>query len=249
MVDYQQILHFLKDKPIVAIIPARAGSKRVPHKNVHLFNGKPLIVHTFEVAKKSKLLSRVIVSTDDPEVIALARDRGIEVPFVRPVQYADDFATDKDWITHAVGELGKQGFHPYYVMILRPTSPLRRVEDIDNAIMQVVKSGADSVRSLTKAQHHPYWMKKLDGEFAVPFIDLGKPDETLRSQDLPPLYRLNGVVDITRVANLSTESLYGKKMSYILIEEERALDIDTYDDFAYGEYLVAKSKEDGRDGA
>ncbi|MBI2573115.1 acylneuraminate cytidylyltransferase family protein [Candidatus Woesearchaeota archaeon] len=242
--DQQQILHFLKDKPIVAIIPARAGSKRVPHKNVHIFNGKPLIAHTFHVAKQSTLLSRVIVSTDDQEVIALARKEGIDVPFVRPMQYADDFATDKDWITHAVEELNKQGFHPYYVMILRPTSPLRKVEDIDNAIMQVVKSGADSVRSLTKAQHHPYWMKKLEGDFAVPFIDLGKPDEKLRSQDLPPLYRLNGVVDITQVTNLSTDSLYGKKMSYILIEEERALDIDTFDDFAYGEYLVSKQKKE-----
>ncbi len=241
--EQKDIAHFLKDKPIVAIIPARAGSKRVPHKNIHQFGGKPLITHTFQVAKQSKLLSCVIVSTDDQEVIALAKKEGIDVPFVRPEQYANDIATDKDWITHAVDELNKQSFHPYYVMILRPTSPLRTVEDIDAAITQAVKTAADSVRSLTKVQHHPYWMKKLEGDFAIPFIDLGKPDEKLRSQDLPPLYRLNGVVDIMRVVNLSTDSLYGKKMSYILIEEERALDIDTYDDFAHGEYLLAKSKK------
>jgi len=228
---------------ILGIIPARAGSKRIPHKNIYSFNGQPLIVHTFLSALKSSSLNRVIVSTDDSEVIDLAKKYDIEIPFIRPAKYADDLATDYDWIKHAVLELKNQGWMADYVVILRPTSPFRQAEDIDLAVQTILKNQTDSVRSLTKVQHHPYWMKKLDGDLAKPFIDLNKPDEKLRSQDLPPLYRLNGVVDILKVSNLETDSLYGKSMGYILIDEFRALDIDTLDDIKYGEFLISLNKK------
>ena len=223
---------------ILGIIPARAGSKRIPRKNVKLLCGKPLITYTFDAATNSSALSRLIVSTDDEEVIALARQHGIDVPFTRPAEFATDTATDFDWITHAVKELQKQGWNADYVVILRPTQPLRTAQDIDEVVKKIIHLGADSVRSLTKVSAHPYWMKKLEGDFALPFIDLGKPDEQLRSQDLPLLFRLNGVVDVIDVRNLQTNSLYGKKMAYMLIEEERAVDIDTEEDFKKAEYLL-----------
>ncbi len=230
---------------ILGIIPARAGSKRILHKNTCSFAGKPLIVHTFDTAKKSKLLTRLIVSTDDQEVINLAHQHAVEVPFIRPVHLADDHATDHDWITHAVDELKKEGWNADYVVILRPTSPLRTAEDIDQAIQTILANKTDSVRSLTNVQHHPYWMKKLDGNIAVPFLNLEKPEEKIRSQDLPPLYRLNGVVDVLHVKNLSSDSLYGKTMGHILIEEARSLDIDTQEDLELGEYYLSQAGRRG----
>lgn len=225
------------DSKTIGLVPARSGSKRIMNKNVRNFNGKPLISYTFETAKKSSLLSRLVVSTDDEQVVSLANQYDIEVPFIRPKELADDYATDLDWIQHAVEFLEKEGWYPDYIVILRPTSPFRKTVDIDKAIKQLIKYNSDSVRSLTKVNHHPYWMKVLDGNVAKPLIDVGKPDEQLRSQDLPPVYRINGVVDVFKRQNLEHGSLYGNNMGYIIIDEERSLDIDTKEDFNYGEYL------------
>ncbi len=228
---------------ILGIIPARKGSQRLPGKNLKLLKEEPLIVHTFKAAKSSASLSRLIVSTNDEEVIRLAQQHGIEVPFLRPEEYASDTATDFDWVSHAVGELKKQGWLADYVVILRPTQPLRQPEDIDLAVTQIKKLNGDSVRSLTKVKHHPFWMKRLDGRFAVPFLDLGTPEEKLRSQDLPTLYRLNGMVDVISVKNLEGDSLYGQSMGYIVIEEDRAVDIDTEKDFHEAEFRMQKQNQ------
>lgn len=227
---------------ILGIIPARKGSKRIPGKNLKLLDGEPLIAHTFKAAKKSDALTRLIVSTNDEEVIRLARQHQIEVPFIRPEEHASDTATDFDWIRHAVDELKKQGWQADCIVILRPTQPLRRPEDIGRAVSKIKELNCDSVRSLTKVKHHPYWMKKLDGSLAVPFLELGHPEEKLRSQDLPELYCLNGVVDVIKVKNLGGNSLYGQRMGYIVIEKERAVDIDTEEDFREAEFKLKNRK-------
>ncbi len=223
---------------VLGIIPARKGSKRIIGKNIKPLCGKPLFAYTFEVAKRATALHRLIVSTNDEAVMMLAKEYGIEVPFVRPDEFATDTATDFDWISHAVTELKKTSWCPTHVVILRPTQPLRRPEDIDEAVRKIIAHDFDSLRSLTKVTAHPYWMKKLEGDVATRFIDLGVPDERLRSQDLPPLYRLNGIVDVINVRNLQRNELYGQTMGYILIEEERAVDIDTELDFRYAEFLL-----------
>ena len=227
---------------ILGIIPARKGSKRIPGKNTKELDGKPLVQYAFESAKQAKLLTRLMVCTGDENVIELARKYSIEVPFVEPEDVAHDYATDFDWISHTVKTLISAGWQPDYVVILRPTTPFRTMDDIDLAIETILKKGTDSVRSLTRVKHHPYWMKKLEGDFAKPFMDLGVPEEKLRSQDLPPLYRLNGVVDVVNVRNLSTGKLYGNSMGYILIDEDRSPDIDTLDDFKYCEYYIHQKK-------
>ncbi len=228
---------------ILGIIPARGGSKRIPRKNVKLLHGKPLITYTFDVAKKSSVLSRLIVSTDDQEVMAIAKQHGIEVPFIRPAEFATDTATDLHWVSHAVTELRRQGWNADYVVILRPTQPLRKVEDIDKAVNLILEKKLSSVRSLTRVKVHPHWMKTLDGDITKPFIETGKPEEAVRSQDLPPLYHLNGIVDVIDVRNLEGTSLYGQKMGYILIESERAVDIDTEQDFEYLEFVMSRNPE------
>lgn len=215
---------------ILGLIPARGGSKRIPRKNVVDLAGKPLIQYTIEVARaavKKGILDRVVVSTDDEEIAQVARKLGADVPFMRPTELANDTATDFDVCSHVVSELTKNGWAPTAIVMLRPTQPLRIVEDIVAVVAKFKEGKYDSIRSLTKAEHHPYWMKKLDGDFAVPLMDLGKPDEKLRSQDLPPVYRLNGVVDIISVKNLGSGVMYGKKMGYILIDTHRSVDLDT----------------------
>ena len=226
---------------ILVIIPARGGSKRIPRKNLTLLDGKPLIQYTIDVALqalKQKLIDRVIVSTDDQEIAALSKKLGAEVPFMRPAEFASDHATDFDVCTHVISELKKESYQPDAIMILRPTQPLRTVEDVRAAVEAFRKGKHDSIRSLTKTEHHPYWMKKLEDETAVPLINTGKPDEQLRSQDLPPIYRLNGVVDIISIKNLKTGILYGKKMGYILIDHYRSVDLDTPFDLFLAECTI-----------
>ncbi len=231
-----------KDIKVLGIVPARKGSKRIPGKNIKEVAGKPLIVYTFEIAKKSKLLTRLIVSTDDEEVIRLANQSGIEVPFVRPAEFASDTATDFDWIKHAVEELADKGWKADYVVILRATNPLRIVEDIDLAVEKILETSADSVRLLNPIKEHPYWLKTVQGDWAMPFIELGIPEEQLRSQDLPKLYFINGVVDVIDVHNLKNNCIYGKKISYVMIDWERSLDIDDISDFNYAEFYFTKKK-------
>ena len=230
---------------ILGIVPARKGSKRVPGKNFKLLAGKPLVTHTFNTALQSKKITRLITSTDDEKIMELAAKHQIEVPFIRPLEFANDRATDFDWIKHAVNHLRKQNWHADYVVILRPTQPLRDVADIDKAIDLIIKKDFDSVRSLTKVKNHPFWMKKLTEEgTAIPFLQLGKSEENLRSQDLPLLYSLNGIVDVINVRNLDSQSLYGSTMGYILINEQMAIDLDTLQDFELAEIMLEKLKKE-----
>lgn len=230
----------IKGKKILGIVPARKGSKRILNKNIKLLNGIPLITYTFKTTHKAKYLDRLIVSTNDTKVIRIAKEYGVEVPFIRPEKLCDDYATDFDWIKHAYEEMLILNEHFNYIVILRPTSPLRSSKDIDDAIIRISEGDFDSVRSLTRIRHHPYWMKTIDNQYAYPFIETGKPDENLRSQDLPVLYRLNGVVDVINVRTLHTGKLYGEKMGYTIIDENRSSDIDTIEDFEYCEYLIQK---------
>lgn len=236
-------------KKILALIPARGGSKRIPRKNTVRLCGKPLIAYTIEAALEAQrkgILSRVIVSTDDADIAETARKYGAEVPFIRPAEYSSDTATDTDVCRHAVQELVRQGWQVDVIVILRPTQPLRVVEDIEAAVSRFFKIKCDSVRSLTKAEHHPNWMKVLKGDYAVPLLKLKKSEEKVRSQDLMPVYRLNGIVDVIDVRNLKTDSLYGKKMSYILIDSFRSADIDTAEDLFVTECKLVYMKKHGK---
>ncbi len=231
---------------ILGLIAARGGSKRIPRKNLVDLAGKPLIAYTIEVGLacvKKGILDRVIVSTDDEEIAQVARSLGAEVPFMRPKEFATDTATDLDVCSHAVAELAKKKWNTDAIVILRPTQPLRIVDDVAAVVSKFKEGKFDSVRSLTKAEHHPHWMKVLDGDFAVPLIDLGKSDEKLRSQDLPPVYRLNGVADIVSVKNFVSGVMYGQKMGYVLVDTRRSVDVDTPFDLFLAECSIKHLKQ------
>ncbi len=223
---------------VVAIIPARAGSRRVPGKNVRALGGKPLIVHSIEQALDADGISRCVVSTDDETIAKLALDAGAEAPFLRPSELATDTATDKPVAVHAVRELETRGASIDFVLWLRPTCPFRSGEDIQRALTLLSSGAFDSVRSVSRVEEHPYWMKRLGDDNALtPLIEDHTEIEFPRSQLLPSIYRINGVVDgLTRAfLEAKDERLFGGKMGGFETPTERSLDIDTPEDFELAE--------------
>jgi len=231
---------------VLGIIQARSGSKRVANKNIRLLNGKPLIQYTIEAANGSSKLEKFIVSTNSKEIADLAKAIGAEVPFIRPVEIAEDSTPDRPVLIHAIQWLKKnENYTPDAIALLRPTSPFKTPEIIDNAIKLLNDTGADSVRTVTKVQgvHHPYWMyikgKKNKAETLLPDFKIGN---YYQSQLLPPVFRLNGCVDIIKAEIILNGSLplYGNDMRIFEIPEELSMDIDTELDLEICEMLMRR---------
>ena len=203
---------------ILGLIPARGGSKGVPRKNVRQLAGKPLIAWTIEAALDAPSLDRVVVSTDDEEIAEIARAHGAEVPFLRPAELARDETADLPVYRHALAELGE----PDSVAWLRPTAPLRAAEDIEAALGLLGETGADTVRSVTEAEHSPYLMGRLDGGRLVPLLG----DVPERRQLLPLVYRLNGAVDVVRCSSVG-DVLFGGDVRAYVMPAERSVDVET----------------------
>lgn len=216
---------------VLALIPARGGSKGVPRKNVMKINGKPLIAYSILQAQASQRINRVIVSTDDEEIAQVARDWGAEVPFMRPVEFAQDLSPDIDVFRHALTWLKeRQNYDPEVVVHLRPTGPARQVRIIDEAInLLAVHPEADAVRSVSIAMQTPYKMWRinhlgiLEPLFRLPSV----PDcQSLPRQQLPLAYWQNGYVDIIRPrAVLLKHSMWGD-CALPLVIEESILELD-----------------------
>ena len=149
----------IKDKTVLAIIPARGGSKGVPLKNIRDVGGKPLIAWTIMEGKKSKYIDRLILSSEDERIINVAKKLGCEVPFTRPSSLAQDETPSIDVIVHAVQTIPEKYD---YIVLLQPTSPLRKVTDIDNCIEQCLQKNAKACVSVTEPEKSPFWMYKID---------------------------------------------------------------------------------------
>ena len=229
---------------VLGLIPARGGSKGIPRKNVRLLAGKPLIAHTIEAALACRALNRVIVSTDDTEIAKVARDYGADVPFVRPAELAQDDTPDLPVCVHALEWMASnQGYSPDIVVWLRPTVPLRTVDDVEQVTQKLIDTGADCVRSVCESEHHPYWMKRLDGDRLRPFIEGDDDIKYWQRQLLPPTYRLNGAVDATRCRMVRDKGvLFGGDMRGYVMPVERSLDMDTELDFALAELLMQRRR-------
>jgi len=230
---------------VLAIIPARGGSKSIPRKNIKLLNGKPLIAYTIETALACKDIDRIIVSSDDDEILEISKKFGAEIPFIRPKELAQDRTPDRPVIQHAINFLSKEdNYYPDLVLNLRPTSPFRIAEDISNVISKWETTNADSVRTVTKVEgvHHPYWMFSINDEgWSSPAVPNKTIEEFYQRQLLPPIYRLNGVVDgITTDIVLNHKNYYGDNMALVEVPESRSHDIDTKEDFNLAEYLMNK---------
>jgi CMP-N-acetylneuraminic acid synthetase len=229
-------------KRILAIIPARGRSKRIPRKNIKLLDGKPLIAYTIEAGLHCSAIDRLIVSTDDQETADVAKAMGVDVPFLRPAELSGDSTPDQPVAQHVLEELEEMGESFDILVWLRPTTPFKRATDIDAALDALERAGAPLVRSVTPVEgvFHPYWMYRGDGVRSTQLMDIHFEDY-LRSQNLPnDVFRLNGVVDAIHVKHVreSSTMYVAQDMGYIVIPQERATDIDEPIDFAWAEFLL-----------
>lgn len=232
----------ISGKTFLAIIPARGGSKRLPRKNVLNLVGKPLIAWTIQAAKESKYLDDVIVSTDDNEISTLSMQYGIENVVARPPELASDTATSFDVIKHAMASRKKKYD---YVMLLQPTSPLRKSYHIDDVAELVIEKNANAVISVCEAEHSPLWCNTLPEDDNMDgFI----PDKVKnkRSQDLPRYYRLNGAIYCADAASIvESTSLFSLQKTFAYkMDVSSSIDIDSSFDFSFAERLLEKKFKD-----
>lgn len=227
---------------VVAIIPARGGSKGIKRKNLVEFNGKPLVAHSIIHALESQLVNRVIVSTDDEEIASVAREYGAEVPFLRPKELAEDHVLDLPVFEHALKFLEEaEGDRPDLVVHLRPTTPYRKPAWIDEAVRLLADHPeADSVRSVSEPDKHPYRMFTIgpDG-FLDPIMKHEHPvPYLLRRQDLPPVYYYNCVIDVTRPATIfGKNSMTGDRIFPYIMDPDEVIDIDSMRDLQIAQCL------------
>jgi N-acylneuraminate cytidylyltransferase len=223
-------------KKILAVIPARGGSKGVPGKNIRPAGGKPLIAWIIEAAKKSKYIDRLILSSDDRDIIDVSVKHGCEAPFVRPPELARDESSVSDVIVHALNNITGYDF----VLLLQPTSPLTLTQDIDGFIKSCINSGARSMVSVTESDKSPYWMFHMDNDSRLCFI-LGQNHLNARRQDLPQAYIPTGAIYMAQAAwFLENRSFYSDSTIGYVIPKDRSLDIDSELDFKFLELILEK---------
>jgi len=231
---------------VLALIPARAGSKRIANKNILPLGGKPLISYTIEAAKKSTLVTRVLVSTDSEEIASVARSFGADVPFLRPAEIAQSDSTEMQFFIHALDWLVEnEGYHPEIIVLLYPTSPFRTSESIDRAIKKMLAHPeADSLRSVCLCSEHPYKMWVIEGKFLQPFVEVSdKNSHTLSYQLLPTIYIQNASIYITKPATIrEKKSPTGDIIVPFVMDAFESVDINNPLDFKLAEVMIAEAR-------
>lgn len=222
---------------VLAIIPARGGSKGLPNKNILPLLGHPLIAYSIKAALDSKLVTRVLVSTDSQSIADIAIQYGATVPFLRPAEFAQDLSTDLELFVHALNWLNEnENYTPDLVIQLRPTSPIRKADLIDECIIKLLNSDADSLRIVTPSPITPYKMWKIEDENKpmIPLLSAGGMEEPFNEprQRLPKTYWQIGTLDVIRPeVILKKNSISGKKIIPHVVGNEWAIDIDDISSF------------------
>lgn len=226
---------------VLAVVPARAGSKRLPKKNTKLLNGLPLIAHTLEAIKHSTFVTTTMVTSDCSEVLSISEQYCNTYSLERPAELSSDTASSIDVLIHAV-EHSKQFGEFDVVCLLQPTSPLRTSFDIDNAITLYIEKRAKGVVSMTECEHSPLWSTPLGGE--GDFNKFISKLSNTRSQDLPNYYRLNGAIYLIEKNTLLKENKLFLDQDYYpyIMDTENSVDIDNYLDFLVAETIIKLKK-------
>ncbi|TOK78025.1 acylneuraminate cytidylyltransferase family protein [Vibrio parahaemolyticus] len=219
---------------VIAIIPARGGSKRLPRKNVLNLAGKPLISWTIDAAKECKYIDEILVSTDDREISNIALQHGVHMPELRPSHLSSDSATTESLLLYC---LEQYEIDANIIVLLQPTSPLRSALDIEKSLEYYIEKSAKSVVTVTQCEHSPLWANILPEDF-----NMGRfiPEKnTKRSQELPVFYRLNGAIYIFDIDTFKVCGMKYSKDSYAyLMDNESSIDIDTELDFKFADFLL-----------
>ncbi len=234
-----------KQKKIVAIIPARGGSKRVPRKNIRMIQGKPLIAYTIERALSCGVFDKVVVSTEDPAIAKIAQKYGAEVPFLRPKKLATDTAVGWKVLQHVITALKKEcDYVPDFAVSLSVCSPLRNTHDIKKCVDTFINKKADFVRSAVKAQGNPYFnmVEVINGTVSL----VKKPVQTItRSQKAPEVFVVNDSINVFSLPFLFSHDVvtYTTKTHIVEMPRDRSIDIDEEIDVKVAELLLKLGKK------
>lgn len=229
----------INGKRILALIPARGGSKGIKNKNIIDLCGKPLISYTIAAAKESRYIDSVIVSTDSEKIAEVAVSCGASVPFLRPAALALDTSTTIETVCYTIQTLAECGDRYDVLMLLQPTSPLRTWEDIDGALEKFERERLP-IASVSKAKESPILLRKLTGEYQMVSL-LGLPS-TVRRQDMPPVYRVNGSIYINAISSLSEDTSFNDNVCPYVMEESHSVDIDDYLDIEIAKYYIERKR-------
>jgi len=225
---------------ILGIIPARGGSKGVIDKNIKLLNSKPLISFTIESAKKAKLITKTIVSTDSSRIADIAKEYGCEVPFIRPKELATDSSLTVDVVIHCLNKMKSEGINYDYVVVLQPTTPLRTPKLIDESINLLIDSGCDSVVSFVDVgANHPFRMYTIIDGSPIPLLNHNN-DMTPR-QELPKFYIRSGdIYAFTTDFIIKNRQLMGGDCRSIIVDSNNSINIDNENDFLLANLVISK---------
>ena len=232
-----------KKKNIIALIPARSGSKRVPDKNIRLLAGHPLIAYSIAAALQSAIFKTVIVSTDSERYADIARHYGAEVPFLRPPTIAGDTSPDIEWVAYTLKQLRDNGQEYDCFSILRPTSPFRLPETIQRAWQDfLIQAGVDSLRAVEKCQQHPGKMWVVRGKRMLPLLPMGPAEQPWHSSQypsLPEVYVQNASLEIARTGVVDEEkTIAGNVVMPFITRDFEGFDVNSNYDWELAEHLV-----------
>ena len=233
----------LNGKKVLAIIPARKGSKRLPNKNIIDLCGKPLIAYTIEAALGSSYIDHVLVTTDCELIASIAKKSGADVPFLRPDNLATDKSTSMDVVFHALNISESIYGVIDYIVLLQPTSPLRTYEDIDNALKKLDTVSLGSVVSVCKTAHSPLWTNTLPYDLSMKNF-LKHEYQEKRSQDLPTFYSLNGAIYVSTKVSLDKYKSFLNSETYAsVMDSDNSIDIDNLRDFQLAEIILNETNK------
>ena len=231
----------INNKKVLALIPARGGSKGIKDKNIYPLCGKPLIAYSIDSAKRSKYIDEIVVSTDSIKIAEVAKNYGAYVPFLRPVELASDTAKSIDAIVHAIKWLEDRNEKFDIFVLLQPTSPLRTVEDLDGALEKFVDNGEKSLVAVSLVSDNPILIRTINADGTMEkLLDL---QSTVRRQDMKNYYRVNGSIYINKVSEINADtSLNDNEIPYI-VKPENAIDIDEKKDLVLAEWYLGQKNE------
>ncbi|MAU55477.1 MAG: acylneuraminate cytidylyltransferase [Dehalococcoidia bacterium] len=234
---------------IIALIPARSGSKRVKNKNIKVLGKHPLIAYTIQSAIESNVFDEIIVSTDSVEIKEISEYYGARVPFLRPAEFSQDTSPDIQWVRHALDYMIQQNLEYDFFSILRPTSPFRKPDTIKRALDLFMTNNCDSLRAVEKCLQHPCKMWTKDGKFIKPFIelsDLGPLSQPLHSSQypsLPEVYVQNASLEIAHTRVVYKDSnISGAKVIPFITENDEGIDVNVEEDWALAKIMINNKK-------
>ncbi len=223
---------------VLALIPARGGSKGIPGKNIKEFNGRPLVAYTIAAARRSKYIDDVVVSTDSKEIASVSHKYGAETPFLRPADLAQDTSKTIDAVIHARDTLKALGRSYDVIVLLQPTSPLRRADEIDGAIETFFSHGRLGLASVSEASENPILTRRIDAYGVLhPVLPVSS---TVRRQDMPRFWHVDGAIYINCSSDLTCNTSLNDNPIAFIMPQLRASDIDNLEDFLCAEEILAE---------